>query len=346
MPTKFVKKFSAWLMTTLCLIGLMPTDARAWGREGHQVVARIAARHLTAKTKTALLNLLQADPNDLGMCKQKNKLEDQLACVSVWADDARKEPEFASTAGLHFVNIPTFVPSGEQHYDAARDCVNGNCVIGGIAKYRAILADKSQSNAERALALKFIVHFIGDMHQPLHTAQDHDQDAKNVENQPPITDKGDRGGNLKLVTWLGESASPFGCWNLHAVWDDGILEHNQASDLALTQTLDAALTPKKLSALQKGTTIDWVNEAFALSLSKAYKLPAPQASDKVCEVKNGDKRDCDTFSPQVCGANEVHYRYHLDNGYFTQNLPTVKAQLTSAGARLAKFLNDIFDPKG
>jgi hypothetical protein len=100
------------------------------------------------------------------------------------------------------------------------------------------------------------VHFVGDLHQPLHTANDHDLDAKNKENNGHVNDNGDRGGNLKLVTWLGASSDPFGCWNLHAVWDDGIIDNNHAGDVALSGALDGALTPQKLSALQKGTAID------------------------------------------------------------------------------------------
>jgi len=346
MPTKFAKKFVVYLMVSLCLVSLLPLPAEAWGREGHRVVARIAAKHLTAKTRDAMAKLLLADPDDRDHCLQQASLDDKLACLSVWADEARTDPQFRSTAPLHFVNIPIYVPPSEQHYDASRDCPTGDCVVGGVDKYRTILADTTKSDAERALALKFIVHFIGDLHQPLHTAKDHDLDAPNTENHGHVTDNGDRGANLKLATWLGQTTNPFGCWNVHAVWDDGIIEHNQLDEMALTNALDGALTPQKISNLQQGTTVDWVNEAFGLAVSHAYKLPKRQASDKVCEVQNGNKKDCDKFNSQVCGSNEVHYRYHLGNAYFKQNLPTVKSQLTRAGVRLARFLNDIFDPNG
>jgi hypothetical protein len=66
----------------------------------------------------------------------------------------------------------------------------------------------------------------------------------------------------------------------------------------------------------------------------------------VCEVQNGNKKDCDKFSAQVCGNSEVHYRYHLGVSYFNANLPVVKSQLTSAGARLAMILHEVFDPTG
>jgi hypothetical protein len=346
MKTRAAKKSAAWLTAALCLTGMLPMRAGAWGREGHHVVARIAAKHLTAKTKAAVILLLQADPDDREKCAQKPSLDDKLACVSVWADDARRDPQFSNTAPLHFVNIPVFAPPSQRRYDASRDCASGACVVQGIDKYRAILADKSRSDADRALALKFIVHFVGDLHQPLHTAKDHDLDAGNKENHGHVADKGDRGGNLKLVTWLGQSSSPFGCWNLHAVWDDGIIGRNQVDEFALANALDGALNPQKISALQKGTVIDWVNEAFGLAVSNAYRIPKRQTSDKVCEVPGPEKRSCDKFSAQVCGSNEAHYRYHLGDSYFKNNLPVVKSQLTSAGVRLAKVLNMIFDPAG
>jgi hypothetical protein len=336
-------KTTAWMAVALCLVGA-PAGVGAWGQEGHHVVARIAAKHLTAKTRAAILQLLQADPDDREGCAERTSIDDKLACVSVWADDVRRDPQFSNTASFHFVNIPAFAPPSQRRYDAARDCAGGNCVVQAVEKYRAVLSDQSKGDAERALALKFITHFIGDLSQPLHAAKDHDLDAKNKENQGHVNDNGDRGGNLKLVTWNGESANSFGCWNLHAVWDDGILERNNVGEIALADALDGTLSPQKISALQKGTVIDWVNESFGLAVTAAYKLPKRQTSDKICEVQNGTKKECDKFGAQVCGGSEVHYRYHLGDSYYKNNLPIVKSQLVSGGVRLAKVLNEIFDP--
>jgi len=340
----FARKPVAWLMVSLCLFSLLPARAGAWGREGHRVIARIAVSHLTAKTKAAIGELLQADPDDREMCSQQTSLDEKMACVSTWADVVKRDLQFACTASLHFVNIPIYAPPPQRRYDARRDCANGDCVVGAIDHYRPILTDTTKRASERALALKFIVHFIGDLHQPLHTAKDHDLDARNTENHNRFRDSGDRGGNLKLVTWLGEPANQFGCWNLHAVWDDGIIDQIHADETALANALDGALDPQKIAGLQRGTLVDWVNEAFGLAIGNAYHLPNHQGNDKVCEVPGGDKRDCDKYSPQTCRISEVHYRYHLGKDYFSQNLPAVKAQLTGAGVRLAKFLNDIFDP--
>ena len=124
MSIRRIPTLGVGLLLLLGLAGLRPQRAEAWGREGHHVVARIAARHLTPKTQAAIAPLLAADADDREMCKQQSTLEDKLACVSVWADLARRDPQFASTAGLHFVNIPVFAPAAQRKYDAARDCVN------------------------------------------------------------------------------------------------------------------------------------------------------------------------------------------------------------------------------
>src|SRR5437867_4682216 len=228
MKSKSARKPVAWLIVSLCLVSLLPPRAGAWGREGHRVIARIAVNHLTAKTKAAIGELLQADPDDREMCSQQVSLVEKMACVSTWADVVRRDLQFACTAPLHFVNIPIYAPPPQRHYDARRDCANGDCVVGGIERYRGALSDTKKRDAERALALKFIVHFIGDLHHPLHTAKDHDLDAGNKENHNRFRDNGDRGANLKFVTWLGDPANEFGCWNLHAVWDDGLINQMHA----------------------------------------------------------------------------------------------------------------------
>jgi hypothetical protein len=331
-----------WLIAGV-LAALLPADARAWGLKGHHVVARIAFRHLTPRTDAAIANLLHADPDDREACAQLTSREDKLACVSTWADDVKKIPPFDSTGPLHFVNVPIYAPPSERHYDAARDCADRRCAVAAIDDYRAVLADAAKGDRERCLALKFVVHFVGDVHQPLHTVKDHDLDAANRENHGSLSDKGDRGGNLKLVTWLGQTTTPFGCWNLHAVWDDGIIAQSPEDEAALADALDGALTAPGSSELHGGPA-EWANEAVALAVDVAYRLPDRQTDDRVCEVPNGEKADCDLYDPTVCRSAEVHYRYRLGNAYLSQTVATVRTQLTRAGVRLARFLNDVFDP--
>jgi hypothetical protein len=309
-------------------------------------VGRIAAKHLSQKSEKAILNLLIADPDDRDHCGQQTTLDSKFACISTWADEVRNDNRFGKTAPLHFVDIPIYVAPAKRRYVPSRDCVNGECVIKALGKYRKIVVDQTNSASSRALALKFIVHFVGDMHQPLHDAVDHDKDAANKENNPKIADKGDRGGNLKIVTWLGQEANEFGCWNLHAVWDEGIIEKKNLGDEAYADALNSAIDPQKVRGIQKGTVIAWANQALGLAVNHSYKLPQRDITDKVCEVRAPDRKQCTKFDANACTGNEVHYRYHLGEAYNDSNLPVVESQLTNGGLRLAKFLNDIFDPAG
>jgi hypothetical protein len=114
-----------------------------------------------------------------------------LADVSTWADDVRRDhPE---TSRWHYVDIPYVA----TNYDPARDCQatdHGDCVIAEIARAERVLGDTSKSKAGRAEALKFLVHFVGDMHQPLHS----------IERKDPVTGHGDAGGNGVHVTFFGQ----------------------------------------------------------------------------------------------------------------------------------------------
>jgi hypothetical protein len=340
-------KFVIRPVCLILLLSLVPGKVSAWGAEGHRIVARIAATHLTDKTKLKIAALIKADKEDLGHCKQLGALDDQLACVATWADQVRNTEKYKSTAGFHFVNIPIFVPVAQRHY-ATKYCKQG-CVVTALASNRKTLMT-SKVAAKRAIALKFIVHFIGDLHQPLHDAVDKDHDFGNPENtagnhQKLTTDpNNDRGGNSKFVVWLNQTSNQFGCWNLHAVWDEGIIEDKNSSDTSYAGELNTGLD---LATLKKGTVVNWVNEALGLAVTNAYgMLPAPDTGDKVCEVPKGNKKECDEYTPTVCQKSEVHYRYKLEQSYNAANLPVVETQLQRAGVRLAQFLNQVFDPAG
>ena len=140
------------LVALLCL-GIAFT-AFAWGRQGHALVGDLAERHLdpTAKAEIARLLAGETDPT--------------LAGVASWADDLRdSDPaRFKATSKWHYINAK----GGGCGFDLARDCPDGNCVVGAIEAQRAILADRSQPIEARRDALKFIVHLIGDAHQPMH----------------------------------------------------------------------------------------------------------------------------------------------------------------------------------
>src|SRR5262249_30474310 len=135
---------------------LLSGQVRAWGPEGHAIVAEIAEARLTDAAKTQIAQLLAADDSGAQHIDQ----------IASWPDAIRQaRPE---TGPWHFVDIPL----DAAKYDASRNCDQGNCVVQAIQKFVGVLRDRNQDKAARLEALKFIVHFVGDIHQPLHCETD------------------------------------------------------------------------------------------------------------------------------------------------------------------------------
>jgi hypothetical protein len=207
--------------------------AAAWGVGGHSVIAEIAQRRLSPEVQRTIRDLLGGDVS--------------LASVAAWADHVALL--FPNTANWHFVNIP-YDATG---YDAERDCrqtVKGDCIINAIARAQAGLIDRSASTASRAEALKFLVHLIGDVHQPLHTIDRHDE-----------------GGNQFTVTFFGKPMS------LHAVWDFGLIEKYSFDWGEYVERIENGLLGKPVQALQAGTPVDWAWEAHMVAVDVAYVVP-------------------------------------------------------------------------
>ena len=210
------------LATALLTLAISPA-ALAWSALGHRMVGELAQRHISPAALAQVELLLAGEPDPT------------LAGVADWADRLRDlDPErFKATSRWHYVNTP---PGLDCDYDAARDCPGGNCVIGAIQAQRRILADRSQPLEARRDALKFIVHFVGDVHQPMH-ANNHD----------------DLGGNrfqVSLRTPLQPEAYARKSYvdgvmgtNLHSIWDYYILGTEGLSLAQYSDRLDALPWP-------------------------------------------------------------------------------------------------------
>lgn len=214
--------------------------AFAWGSAGHSVVAELAERQLAPETRRKIHEIMGD--------------EGSLASWAGWADAvAARRP---STRPWHFVNIPY----GAAGYVAERDCPGpggGDCVVGAIERFRTVLADRSASREDRAEALRFLIHFVADAHQPLHC----------------ITRGDDRGGSTVMVTLDGQAMS------LHELWDWGLLD---ARSFDWGEHLRDVL---KLPLGQiEGTPDDdpasWVWQCHRLALEFAYDLPPGNAIDE------------------------------------------------------------------
>lgn len=191
--------FAASLVFAAAL-ALAPVPVHAWGPLGHRLVALLAWDDLTPATRRQIDALLQGEPDPT------------LAGIARWADDLREnDPDLGrKTARWHFVNI------GEHDcaYEPARDCPGGNCVVEAIKAQAAILADTGRTQAERLQALKFVVHFVGDVHQPLHAGYGRD-----------------KGGNDMQLNWNGRGT------NLHTLWDSRMLLSTKRSEADYLQHL-------------------------------------------------------------------------------------------------------------
>lgn len=183
------------------------TDALAWGAQGHRLVARVAESRLTPATRAEVARLLAAEPTP------------SLAAIAPWADELRaKDPGLGRrSARWHYINM------GEDdcQYLPATQCSKGNCVVEALKAQTAILGDRSRSDSDRAQALKFVVHFVGDIHQPMHAGYGHD-----------------KGGNDFQVQYNGRGT------NLHSLWDSGMLNTRKLDDDAYAARLNKLPKPK------------------------------------------------------------------------------------------------------
>jgi len=222
--------FRHGLLATL----LLPALALAWGPTGHRIVGELAQRQLSPQAAAAVADLLRDEP------------EPTLAGVANWADGLRQtDPELGKrTYRWHFVDVA----AGGCDYVPARDCPGDNCVIAAIDNQLDVLRDKTQMRTARIQALKFVVHFIGDVHQPLHSS-----------NRP------DRGANDFQVSYRGHGT------NLHAVWDSLILDGQAPA--ADVYAVRLAQTPVAAADVQidAGAAQRWAHEScMAIDANALY----------------------------------------------------------------------------
>jgi hypothetical protein len=247
---------SKLLAVALLAIAALPASAQAWGREGHAVVAQIARGYLTPKAAAAVDALLAADtdaltPRDLG-------------ARASWADAWRKDHR--ETTEWHFVDIELDHPDLEAAcfgFPASAAPASAgpakDCVVGRLQAFRKELADPNTDPAERLLAFKFVLHFVGDLHQPLHAA-----------------DNQDRGGNCVPLALGGPRTV-----NLHSYWDSLAVEAIEPDAAKLASKLAAEITKADRKAWEKGDARTWAMESFALARSSVYTIGSQQgcASD-------------------------------------------------------------------
>lgn len=208
-----------WPVLLAAVVVGLSSPAQAWGPTGHRAVGRIAERHLSPETARAVAELLAPE---------------RLAYTATWADDVRTDPAWAKAETWHWVTIP----AGTTYAASAKNPTGD--VIEAIGRMERVLADRTAPRPERQQALKWLVHLVGDIHQPLH-----------------VGSRGDRGGNEQLVLWFGAPS------NLHSVWDGGFIEKSELAFSELAEKVDVA-SPDDVRAWQAASILDWAEESRTL----------------------------------------------------------------------------------
>jgi hypothetical protein len=265
-------------------MALNPEPATAWGDEGHRALAIIAFRQLTPALQTEVRQILAGDTVATS-CGAGSFVAD-----AVWPDKLRQRPtacasteKWENTSPWHFLDIPV----QDAAYAHQRDCATDQCVVAKIKYFQKLLADKRESSARRRDALKFLIHFVGDLHQPLHTTsapfnranalQAAHMGAKKpnrcLEEYLPL----DRGGNCVDVRYQANPASN-GLGKatvLHSYWDTDVVVAISADPTVVADEAMNGVSPSEIQAIRQGTLEDWTNEGHQIAVKSVYgELPA------------------------------------------------------------------------
>jgi len=247
----------------------------AWGDEGHMIVAAVAERFLQPGVRDEINALLNADDDTL--------TAGDIPSRATWADKYRDsdrnttKQRYEATRQWHFIdteldnpnmdtacfNHPAVPPSTPASKGPKDDCV-----VDKINQFKAELSSAGTPEAEKLLALKFLLHFVGDVHQPLHSADDHD-----------------RGGNEKFVLFAHRST----CMPLHAHWDTTLVQRLGRNFDQIGGNLANEFATKR-STWMSGEPADWAQESFNVARDVAYRLPP--------NVPNERGQQCSELTPQ------------------------------------------------
>lgn len=271
-------------------------NARAWGEEGHRMVGNIAGRFLTPEAARQVAYLLRNDR----LADKEYSGRKTLGEIAYWADEIKDYPWGKRLGRWHYDDIPL---CGEADY--ARYCPGGACASAQIARHVEMLANRRVPVYRKNEALKWVVHLVGDIHQPLHAAT-----------------HADRGGNTVQVSFFGERDNPpYGSMNLHAIWDVHMVRRLIAETGGEDAIVASPIGDADKAAWERGSISDWVEESNRIAMALVYRaLPA--------EFSCSRRTHGDTLA--------------IDQAYYSQAAPVIDSQIRKAGIRLARVLNEAF----
>jgi len=197
--------------------------AQAYGPTGHRVIAELASRYMTSEAKTAVAKILG---------------DELMAEAATWPDEMRASPDkfwSGEAYTYHFINLPDGITYEESEKNPAGDALTA------LELFSKTLKDANASAYDKRVALSFIIHIIGDLHQPLHAGR-----------------KSDWGGNKIDVVWFEKMT------NLHMVWDEHLIDHKKLSYTEWTNFLGHKIKPAHITEWQAATPLNWVEEDIAM----------------------------------------------------------------------------------
>jgi hypothetical protein len=206
-------------LTALAVILTSNSSAFAWGPQGHRVIAKVAETRLSPAAKAAIKDLLHPG--------------DTLDSIAGWAD-TEGHTAVPASASWHYINVPV----SDKHFDPKLIHNDDNVVV-QIEHFRKVLADRSKPKQDRQRALLFLVHFVSDIHQPLH-----------------VGDNNDKGGNLTQVQFFNEGT------NLHRLWDSDLIHKIGGNDRAWLDRIERQITPQTIKEWSKGNVDEWAEESL------------------------------------------------------------------------------------
>jgi hypothetical protein len=213
--------------------------AKAWGADGHRLIAAVAEQNLNPTARAEVARLLALEPGST------------LASVSTWADEHRSP----QTGPWHYVNFPR---DAACIYEPQRDCEGGACVVAAIQRQTEVLRSGAD-DPRRLKALKYVVHLVADVHQPLHAGFGDD-----------------RGGNSYQVHGFGRGS------NLHALWDSGLILNRPGAAAALQAQISEARSVKvtmQNSQNAPNAAAQWASESCRIASAPDF-YPAGHKVDQ------------------------------------------------------------------
>jgi len=242
MPTLKAPLTGCAIATLLLVQWVSGSSAFAWRDKGHRVVALIAEANFTQETRKRIQEILPAGTT--------------LADAAVWPDHEGRS--IGDLNPLHYVSIA----ENAEGYDQARDCPERDCMVEALKWFLANLGEKNAPTIIKRMALRYVAHLVGDMHQPLHAGR-----------------LKDRGGAEIKVSYHGQTT------NLHYFWDLDLVEMEGGSAEELARRLGAAVTEEERLRWQSGGPVQWTDESLMLVRTRAYSLgQSVELSDEYVEM--------------------------------------------------------------